>query len=139
MKLKVKLKLKLKVKLKNEKKMLEEIVKAQNKLKKTETVVREMPKGNFEEEEERVPLQTQITSLFLTVNWAVYKWLGPKKEIRKVLITPKYNREKMKEEDISQYEHIEWVDKYDSPLVEWKAYQLHQKYKFDSVKIQKKN
>jgi hypothetical protein len=105
----------------------------QKKLKKTETVVKEMPTGTFEKEVERVPLQSSITVLLLTVNHKIYEWLGPKKEIKKILITNKYNEEKMNKTDIEEYEHIEWIEKYDSPIVEWKAFELHKKYKFDRV------
>lgn len=107
-----------------------------NKLKTTNTVVREMPKGNFQqdvEEEQRVPLSTPVTILYLTANWAVHQWLGPKTEIRKVLITPSKNQKEMQKKDLEEYEHIEFLEEYDSPIAEYKAFQLNEKYKFDSV------
>ena len=104
-----------------------------NKLKATKTVVKEMPKGSFEEEEKRVALSSPINVLYLTTNWAIYQWLGPKTEIKKILCTTIKNKELMSQNDLEEYEHIEFFEDYNSPLLEFKAFQLNQKYKFDSV------
>eukprot|EP01098_Paradermamoeba_levis_P001577 TRINITY_DN11850_c0_g1_i1.p1 TRINITY_DN11850_c0_g1~~TRINITY_DN11850_c0_g1_i1.p1 ORF type:complete len:313 (-),score=88.08 TRINITY_DN11850_c0_g1_i1:28-909(-) len=110
----------------------DELLRKQTQLKPTTTIVKPFPKGEIEKEEKEDNKKIGRHHAVLILGKGHYEWFYEDSKL--FLFCSKGVYENIPPEVAEKYEQIEWFEHYEtSPMVEWKAIQLHRKVNFTHV------